>query len=100
MGRKDFKKHNDFFSCVKCGTHNPSLQGGERNHCRKCLFSLHVDFDTPGDRNSDCNGLMEPVGLDHKGGKGFMIKHKCVECGKKILNRAAEDDELLSSSRT
>ena len=92
MGRKDFKKHNTGFICLKCGAKNPKATESERNHCRECLYSLHVDKKTPGDRKSDCHGLMEPVGLDYKGKKGFMIKHKCVKCGKEIPNKRAEDD--------
>ena len=93
MSRKDFKRHNMPFTCAKCGEKNPALRGGERNHCRACLFSLHVDVETPGDRKSACRGLMEPTKLDHKGGKGFMVWHTCVECGKEIRNTLAEDDE-------
>ncbi|MBI2638790.1 RNHCP domain-containing protein [Candidatus Peregrinibacteria bacterium] len=92
MSRKDFRKHNDGFLCAKCGAKNAPALKSERNHCFSCLFSLHVDEDTPGDRKSMCGGLMEPFSLDHKGKKGFMIRHRCIECGKEILNRAAEDD--------
>lgn len=94
MSRKDFKKRNNGFICLKCGEINPPAVKSERNHCRRCLFSLHVDKETPGDRKSDCLGLMEPIGLDYKGKKGFMIRHRCVECGKKIKNKAAEDDKM------
>lgn len=94
MGRKDFTKRNESFKCLKCGEINPLAVKSSRNHCRRCLFSLHVDLETPGDRKSDCRGLMEPVGLDYKGKKGFMIVHRCVECGKEIKNKVAEDDEM------
>lgn len=33
-----------------------------RNHCSNCLCSLHVD-EEPGDRASDCGGIMEPVAV-------------------------------------
>lgn len=94
MYRKDFKKHNTGFVCQKCGFKNVPARQSERNHCCKCLFSLHVDLETPGDRRSNCRGLMEPVGFDHKGKKGFMIVHGCVECGKKMKNKMMEDDEV------
>lgn len=55
---------------------------------------MHVDLETPGDRKSDCCGLMEPIGLDYKGKKGFIIVHRCVGCGKEMKNKAAEDDEV------
>lgn len=95
--RKDFKKRNEGFKCLKCGKINPSAVKSERNHCSRCLFSLHVDEGTPGDRAATCLGLMEPVGLDYKGKKGFMIVHRCVECGKKMKNKAAEDDEIIKN---
>ncbi|MEK7524045.1 MAG: RNHCP domain-containing protein [Patescibacteria group bacterium] len=94
MARKDFKKHNEGFICQKCGEQNPPAVKSERNHCRKCLFSLHVDLETPGDRASQCEALMEPISLDHRGNKGFMILHRCQKCRKEMWNRAAEDDEL------
>lgn len=94
MGRKDFKKHNDAFTCLRCGEGNPASEKSERNHCRKCLFSLHVDEQTPGDRGSSCLGEMPPISIDYKGKKGFMIKNRCEKCGKEMLNRAAEDDDL------
>lgn len=94
MPRKSFQKHNNEFNCKKCGEFNPKALKSERNHCKNCLYSLHVDLETPGDRESDCGGLMEPSSLDYKGSKGFMILHHCVKCGKEIWNRAAEDDKL------
>lgn len=97
MSRKDFKKHNEGFKCLRCGEENPPAKVSERNHCRKCLYSLHVDAETPGDRASDCGGLMEPTGLDYKGKKGFMIVHKCVKCGKEMKNKKAEDDDMSAS---
>lgn len=97
MARKDFKKHNEGFICVRCGVKNEPALKSERNHCFSCLYSVHVDESTPGDRKSSCRGLMEPAGLDYKGSKGFMIRHRCVECGKEILNHAAEDDRMVYS---
>lgn len=102
MARKDFIKHNDPFTCKKCGEVNPSAISSERNHCRACLYSLHVDSETPGDRASVCGGLMEPMMLDKRGKKGFMILHRCTACGKEMWNCAANDDALeqLSLPRT
>ena len=74
---------------------NPPLIRGERNHCRACLYSLHVDVETPGDRQSSCGGAMQPIALEYKGSKGFMLKHHCVKCGKEILNSTADDDERI-----
>jgi len=51
---------------------------------------MHVDI-MPGDRMSKCRGLMKPVKLKYKSGKGFQIIHKCLRCGEGSLNRIAED---------
>ncbi len=94
MPRKDFTKHNTGFTCNSCGEINPKAEKSERNHCRKCLFSLHVDEETPGDRKSGCGALMFPAGHDYRGNKGFMILHRCMKCRKESWNKAAGDDEL------
>ena len=94
MGRKDFQKHNEEFVCKKCGMQNQKATQSERNHCRACLYYLHVDSEVPGDRASRCFGLMEPTSIDLNGKKGFMILHRCERCHKEIWNRAAPDDEL------
>ena len=59
-----YKTHpcNDTFTCKVCGRLcTPQGAGSDhRNHCPNCLSSLHVDIE-PGDRASDCGGIMEPV---------------------------------------
>ncbi|PIQ77822.1 RNHCP domain-containing protein [Candidatus Peregrinibacteria bacterium CG11_big_fil_rev_8_21_14_0_20_46_8] len=99
MPRKDFIKHNQAFICSSCKSENPPLEGGERNHCRSCLYSLHVDAETPGDRQSSCKGRMEPARVEYKGAKGFMVVHRCVQCGKEIANRLAPDDDQTILSK-
>lgn len=84
---------NKPFRCKHCGAYNPEAPKTCRNHCRKCLFSLHVDKTTPGDRKSSCHGLMAPVQIRKSGGKGLQILHECLKCPKKILNITAEDDD-------
>ncbi|HAU40291.1 MAG: hypothetical protein UV80_C0001G0049 [Candidatus Peregrinibacteria bacterium GW2011_GWF2_43_17] len=85
-------KINEKFVCKNCGTLVPPSKSSCRNHCTKCLHSMHVDETLPGDRLSPCHGLMEPIGLEYKGNKGYQIIHKCLLCGKKQLNMAADDD--------
>ena len=85
--------------CEHCGFNvAPLTTGSYRNHCPKCLYSKHVDRDGPGVRLSECKGLMKPVGLDHRGNKGWMIVHRCETCGKEIPNMAACDDDLTVMS--
>ncbi|MFA4891206.1 MAG: RNHCP domain-containing protein [Candidatus Gracilibacteria bacterium] len=88
----NFISVNEGFKCLNCGEKNPPADKTCRNHCRKCLWSLHVDKTLPGDRESDCLGLMEPISLDQNGRKGFIIFHKCQKCGKMIPNKVASDD--------
>ena len=40
---------------------------------------------------SECGGLMKPVELKYKSGKGFQIIHKCLRCGHESTNKVAED---------
>ena len=61
-----YKTHacRDAFTCKVCGRLcTPESAGSDhRNHCPNCLSSLHVDIE-PGDRASDCGGIMEPVAV-------------------------------------
>jgi len=100
MPRKLFLKHNEGFKCAnkQCGQKNAPATRSERNHCSACLYSLHVDEETPGDRKSKCLGFMQPHALDYRGGKGFLILHKCVKCGKEMRNSLAEDDDAATVS--
>ena len=82
---------NICFTCEYCGEQVlPLANGRYRNHCPCCLYSKHVDI-VPGDRMSGCGGMMAPVGLRHKSGKGFQIVHRCVRCGIESANRVARD---------
>jgi hypothetical protein len=98
MSTKDVKKNfisiNEGFICKNCGKKNGILKGGCRNHCTKCLHSLHVDENIPGDRNSQCRGVMEPVEVEKNGKKGYMIVHKCSKCAKISRNKCAYDDDF------
>jgi hypothetical protein len=62
-----------------------------RNHCPKCLCSLHLDL-YPGDRAAGCGGIMDPVSAEPDPRKGFVITHRCRKCGALKRNRAAKDD--------
>jgi RNHCP domain-containing protein len=89
MERKNFITINESFICQNCGEDNPKLKKSCRNHCRKCLYSLHVDKNIPGDRESTCKALMEPFRADQKD-----IFHKCTKCSKIIPNKIAPDDNF------
>lgn len=85
------KEENTGFICQNCGqTVLPLNNGGYRNHCPFCLFSRHVD-NVPGDRREQCGGLMRPVGIRYKPGKGCQIIYRCLICGAERVNKAAVD---------
>ena len=69
--RKKYEKHyyknhacTDSFTCKVCGrlVVPEGAGSGHRNHCPNCLSSQHLDNE-PGDRESDCGGVMEPVAV-------------------------------------
>jgi hypothetical protein len=83
---------NTGFVCAVCGAEvMPLARGSLRNHCPRCLCSLHVDVN-PGDRAQECGGVMRPVGAELTGNKGWVILHRCERCGVERRNRAALDD--------
>jgi RNHCP domain len=85
---------NNAFVCAHCGVDVPPLDNGSyRNHCPYCLYSLHVDIN-PGDRGSECKGILEPVGVDYNAKKGWVILHHCQSCGEIRRNKAALDDSV------
>ena len=87
---KQFTKRVEDFKCAHCGA---NVRGnGYTNHCPKCLWSRHVD-NNPGDRASDCGGMMEPISVEQSGGK-FIITHKCQKCGKTIRQHTSDDDNM------
>ena len=81
------------FACVHCGAFVPDVSPGtsQRNHCPRCLWSLHVDL-KPGDRQSLCRAEMEPAALWVSGGDELRIVHRCSGCGVLKPNRIAGDD--------
>ena len=84
---------NDPFVCANCGLEvQPLVHGGQRNHCPRCLCSLHVDGPVPGDRAANCDGVMRPIAVERSAKKGWVIIHECEKCGIIRRNRAATDD--------
>ena len=87
---------NEHFTCQNCWFEvEKHPEWSARNHCPKCLASKHLDDQFPGDRASECHGIMLPIGMDYKKNKWNMIKHKCQKCWKIILNKVAPDDNFL-----
>ncbi|MBT3349407.1 RNHCP domain-containing protein [bacterium] len=89
---KTFVKINDEFPCAVCGHFNPPAPRTCRNHCQKCLCSLHVDI-SPGDRAESCHGILRPISIETVGGEMRSIVFRCEKCGKISKNKIAEDDD-------
>lgn len=90
-----FQKKVEDFHCEKCG--QVCVGNGYTNHCFKCLWSKHVDID-PGDRGSECLGLMRPSRYEKKNGEMRVIQ-KCIKCGQEKANILGPDDEVLILER-
>jgi hypothetical protein len=91
--QKRFSKRVENFTCKVC---KAKVRGtGFTDHCPNCLWSMHVDVN-PGDRRSECKGLMKPIKTEHNR-NGFIIFYSCKKCGIKKKVHAAEEDngELL-----
>ena len=90
---------NEPFACAACGRAVEPPRKGERyhgtirNHCPRCLASLHVDGALPGDRTSACRGVMDAVDVRLTGHKGEQLLHRCRRCGKEQWNKVAKDDD-------
>ncbi len=108
MNRKDnnrtqfekgyYKDHacNETFTCSFCGREvaPEGAASDHRNHCPNCLSSLHVDIE-PGDRESDCGGIMEPVAVWVRKNGEWALIHRCKVCGTMSSNRIAADDNPM-----
>ncbi len=85
-----FIRRTEDFICEHCGR---EVKGnGYTNHCPYCLYSKHVD-NNPGDRASDCGGLMKPVAVEIRKGERVII-HKCMKCGHIKPNKCAPEDDF------
>lgn len=87
---RNFKKVKEDFGCENCGE---KVKGdGYTDHCPKCLWGKHVDSEIPGDRASECRGLMKPIEVAYLSGK-FKIHYKCTKCRHEFWVREGEGDE-------
>lgn len=89
---KMFTKNDSGFTCTVCGAEVPPLKYSSRDHCNKCLSSIHVDI-MPGDRQNNCKGILEPIGVSYISNK-YTIHYKCKKCGELHNNKSATDDSF------
>ena len=87
------KKINETFTCVKCWKIVPLADKTCRNHCPYCFTSLHVDWDIPWDRASECHWIMKPINYEIRNWT-MKILFKCTKCGKLHWNKRAVDDDI------
>lgn len=87
---------SEVFTCRVCGrTVVPAGAGSDhRNHCPNCLTSLHVDNE-PGDRQSECGGIMDAIALWIRKNGECAVIHRCRRCGALSSNRTAADDNPM-----
>jgi len=91
MTSKKFQRTKEDFICKWCGFF---VRGsGYTNHCPQCLRSKHVDMN-PGDRKAQCQGSMDPVGVEFNGGEYTILLHRCVSCSFEKRNKMAKDDNF------
>ena len=90
---KNFEKNDNEFICRVCEKLVPTLKYSSRDHCTKCLCSIHIDIN-PGDRANTCLGTLVPVDIEISSKKGYIIKYKCAKCGLEHNNKSAEDDSF------
>ncbi|MFZ2152835.1 MAG: RNHCP domain-containing protein [Microgenomates group bacterium] len=91
-GRRNFLRKIENFICGNCG--NEVIGDGYTDHCPKCLWAKHVDRIIPGDRESDCQGMMEPVGTEFRiSNFEFQIKYECTKCRHKFRVREGKGDD-------
>ena len=85
------------FRCRHCGLDVPvqAMGTAHRNHCPSCLWSRHLDDDSPGDRDADCGSLMQPIAIAVRGDGEWVLVHRCTGCDEIHLNRTAGDDNPL-----
>jgi RNase P subunit RPR2 len=88
MTTRKFVRTIEDFTCENCGTF---VKGdGYTDHCPHCLWSKHVDIN-PGDRSSDCKGMLEPVAVEIRSDEN-KIHYICQKCGKRHKVRVSLDD--------
>lgn len=95
---KLFQKNQENFICEKCGV--KVIGDGYTNHCPKCLWSKHVDVN-PGDRASECQGMMKPIKVEMEKGEYLMTYH-CEKCSferRKKLEPGDNFDEVIRISK-
>lgn len=89
---KKFNMVDENFICEHCNKEVKKAVYTARDHCPFCLYSKHVDIN-PGDRENNCKGLLEPIGIE-KFKDTFKIIYKCKNCHEIHKNIMISDDNM------
>ncbi len=90
---KQFNMIDESFKCIVCGKYVNKLNYTARDHCPYCLSSIHIDIN-PGDRSSDCLGILVPIDIEKSKKDTYKIIYKCNKCGMIKKNKTANDDNF------
>lgn len=93
MSEKKFTMIDESFVCEVCGNNVMKLDYTARDHCNKCLCSKHLDI-MPGDRKSNCGGILRPIDIEKSSKDKLKIVYKCDKCGEIKRNVVANDDDF------
>ncbi|MBO5376639.1 MAG: RNHCP domain-containing protein [Bacilli bacterium] len=91
--KKKFTMIDENFICEVCGNEVIKLNYTARDHCNHCLCSKHLDIN-PGDRQSLCKGILEPVSIEKGNKDKYKIVYKCKTCEMIKRNVMADDDNF------
>ena len=86
-----FTMIDEDFECYVCHKPVVSLGYTARDHCPKCLCSLHVD-NNPGDRSNMCHGVLKPIAIEPSKKDTYKIVYRCNRCHIIKKNKIAHDD--------
>ncbi len=93
MDDKRFTMKDESFICDVCGNKVEKLNYTARDHCNYCLSSRHLDI-FPGDRKSNCGGILVPIDVEKSSKDKYKIVYKCNKCGEIKKNVMASDDNF------
>jgi hypothetical protein len=79
------------FTCAHCGAEVAPHGRTARDHCPRCLWSLHVDV-VPGDRAASCGGKMRPVAVE-RDGSAWTLVVRCERCALEHRNAVLRDGD-------
>ncbi|MEZ4319130.1 MAG: RNHCP domain-containing protein [Myxococcota bacterium] len=90
--RRNPIRRDEAFTCVACHAEVPAHGRSARDHCPFCLSGLHVDGDVPGDRASECGGVLVAVRVHREKGR-WILEYRCERCSAVRRNQVLLDGD-------